>query len=111
MKRSDVALNPSLSSSGPLILVIVTGLWFGRNSAQESLTPAEERRKQAVTQALNPATGGGFGQPGALNAFLIAMVLFEPGTMRVDNAEHKLPGWLIPQYRQVFAESLPSQTS
>ena len=78
---------------------------------QESLTPAEERRKQAVTQALNPATGGGFGQPGALNAFLIAMVLFEPGTMRVDNAEHKLPGWLIPQYRQVFAESLPSQTS
>ena len=78
---------------------------------KESLTPAEEHRKQAVTQALNPSTGGGFGQPGALNAFLIAMVLFEPGTMRVDDAEHKLPGWLIPQYRQVFAESLPSQAS
>ena len=34
------------------------------------------------------------------------MVLFEPGTMRVDGADHKLPGWLIPQYKQVFAESL-----
>lgn len=78
---------------------------------KEALTPAEEHRKQAVTQALNPATGGGFGRPGALNAFLIAMVLFEPGTMRVDGAEHKLPGWLLPQYQQVFAESLPAHSA
>ena len=46
-----------------------------------------------------------------MNAFLIAMVLFEAGTMRVDNAEQKLPGWLLPQYQQVFADSLPDQSS
>ena len=66
---------------------------------KEALTPVEEHKKHTVTQALNTATGGGFGRPGAVNAFLIAMVLFEPGTMRVDGAEHKLPGWLIPQYQ------------
>ncbi|WP_236629511.1 hypothetical protein [Synechococcus sp. BS55D] len=76
---------------------------------KEALTPVEEHKKHAVTQALNPASGGGFGRQGALNAFLIAMVLFEPGTMRVDGAEHKLPGWLFPHYQQVFAESLPAQ--
>ena len=75
---------------------------------KESLTPAEEHRKQVATQALNPLAGGGFGKPGALNSFLIAMVLFEPGTMQVENAEQKIPRWLLPQYQQVFAESLPS---
>ena len=78
---------------------------------KEALTSAEEQKKQRVTQALNPSVGGGFGQPGAMNAFLIAMVLFEAGTMRVDNAEQKLPGWLLPQYQQVFADSLPAQSS
>nr|WP_255615998.1 hypothetical protein [Synechococcus sp. MU1642] len=78
---------------------------------KESLTPEEERRKQAVIQALNPAAGGGFGRPGAVNAFLTAMVLFEPGTMQVDGAEQKIPGWLLPQYQQVFAESLPAQSA
>ena len=78
---------------------------------KEALTPAEERKKQLVTQALNTATGGGFGRPGAINAFLVAMVLFEPGTMRVDDAERKLPAWIVPQYQQVFAESLPTHSS
>ena len=78
---------------------------------KEALTPAEEHKKQSVTQALNTATGGGFGRPGAVNAFLIAMILFEPGTMRVDSAENKLPGWIVPQYQQVFADSLPGQPS
>ena len=78
---------------------------------KEALIPAEENKKHLVTQALNPDVGGGFGHPGALNAFLIAMVLFEPGTMRVDAADRKLPGWLLPQYQQVFAESLPTHSS
>ena len=78
---------------------------------KEALSPVEESKRHSVTQALNPAAGGGFGKPGSVNAFLIAMILFEPGTMRVDGAEHKLPGWLIPQYQQVFAESLPAQNS
>ena len=79
---------------------------------KEALEVGEEKhKKQSVIQALNPEAGGGFGKPGAVNAFLIAMVLFEPGTMRVDNAEQKLPGWLLPQYQQVFAESLPAHSS
>ena len=78
---------------------------------KEALEPAEERRKQSAISALTPENGGGFGQPGAVNAFLIAMVMFEPGSMRVDGAEHKLPGWLFPQYQQVFAESLPVQSA
>ena len=78
---------------------------------KEALEPAEERRRQSVIQALNPETGGGFGMPGSVNAFLIAMILFEPGTMRVDGAEQKLPGWLFPQYQKVFAESLPPQSA
>ena len=78
---------------------------------KEPLTPVEDQKKYAVTQLLNTSAGGGFGKPGALNAFLNAMVLFEPGTMRVDDAERKLPNWLFVKYQQVFAESLPSQGS
>ena len=78
---------------------------------KESLTPAEEHRKQAATQALNTAVGGGFGKPRSLNAFLIAMVLYEPGTMRVDGAEQKLPSWLLHQYQQIFAESLSTHST
>ena len=78
---------------------------------KESLTPAEEHKKNAVTKVLNPVLGGGFGSPGAVNAFLIAMILYEPGTMQVDGAEQKIPGWLLPQYQQVFVESLPYQSA
>lgn len=76
---------------------------------KEAMTPAEEQKKQAVTHKLNPAAGGGFGAPGALNAFLIAMVLFEPGSMRVNEAERKLPAWLLSNYQQIFAEPLVQQ--
>ena len=78
---------------------------------KEALTPSEERKKHDVTQKLNPSSGGGFGRPGAVNAFLIAMVLFEPGTMRVDDADRKLPAWLLPQYQQVFDDLLSAQSS
>ena len=40
----------------------------------EPMTPSEEEMKHAVTQKLNPAVGGGFGTPGAINAVLVAMV-------------------------------------
>ena len=78
---------------------------------KEALNPAEEHKKNVVTQNLNAEAGGGFGKPGAINSFLIAMVLFEPGTMRVENAQNKLPGWLLPQYQQVFAESIPANSN
>ena len=48
----------------------------------------------------------GFGTPGAINAFLVAMLYFEPGSMRVEGAEQKLPAWLFPHYQQIFAQPL-----
>ena len=72
----------------------------------ELLTPAEEAKKQTATVRLQPAQGGGFGTPGALNAFLVAMLFFQPGSMKVEGAEHKIPGWLLGAYQQIFAEPL-----
>ena len=73
------------------------------------MTPTEEQKKHAVTQKLNPASGEGFGTPGAINAVLVAMVLFEPGTMKINDAEQKLPAWLLPSYQQIFAQPLVQQ--
>ena len=73
---------------------------------KEPMTPVEEEKKHYVTQMLNPASGGGFGKPGAINAVLVAMTLFEPGTMRINSAEQQLPSWLLPSYQQIFATSL-----
>lgn len=76
---------------------------------KEAMTPIEEQKKQLVTQKLTPGNGGGFGSPGAINAFLIAMALFEPGSMRVNEPERQLPGWLLASYQQIFAESIVQQ--
>ena len=75
---------------------------------KETLSPADEARKQAAVRKLDPGLGGGFGTPGATNAVLITMVYFLPGTMKVDGAEQKLPTWLLPHYQQVFAQALPA---
>jgi len=75
---------------------------------KEALQPAEEQMKTAVTTKLQPSSGGGFGTPGAVNAFLVAMAFYEPGSMQVEGAEHKLPAWLLPGYREVFAQALPA---
>jgi hypothetical protein len=73
---------------------------------KEPLSPADEQRKQLATQKLSPAQGGGFQTPGAVNAFLVAMLYYVPGQMKVDGAEQKLPGWLLPGYTEVFARPL-----
>jgi len=75
---------------------------------KEPLQPAEDQLKSAVTTKLSPSNGGGFGTPGAVNAFLVAMAFYEPGSMQVEDAEHKLPAWLLPGYREVFAQALPA---
>lgn len=74
---------------------------------KEPLVPEDETRKQKAVNTLNPKAGGGFGTPGALNSFLIAMVFFSPGSMKVDAAAEKLPAWLLPFYEEVFAKELP----
>jgi len=76
---------------------------------KEAMTPVEEQKKQLVTHKLTPGNGGGFGSPGAINAFLVAMVLFEPGSMRVNEPERQLPAWLLASYQQIFAESIVQQ--
>ena len=69
----------------------------------------ELQKLTLVTQKLNPSAGGGFGTAGAINSVLVAMVLFEPGTMKISGAEEKLPAWLLPSYQQIFAHPLVQQ--
>ena len=75
---------------------------------KEPLTQEDEDRKQIAVTKLNPQAGGGFGKSGALNAFLTVMVYFTPGSMKVDDAEQKLPAWLVPAYQEIFAKALPA---
>ena len=76
---------------------------------KEPMTPIEEQKKHYVTNKLSPSSGGGFGKPGAINAILIAMTLFEPGTMHINNAEQQLPSWLLTPYQQIFADQQSQQ--
>ena len=71
---------------------------------KEPMMPVEEDIKHTVTSKLSPASGGGFGRPGALNAVLIAMTLFEPGSMSINNADEQLPSWLLSHYKQIFVQ-------
>ena len=73
---------------------------------KEPLDGAEEAQKQAATAKLQPSQGGGFGTPGATNAFLVAMLYYLPGSMQVEGAEQKLPAWLLAGYQQIFAAPL-----
>ena len=77
---------------------------------KEPLTPDSQSLKDQITQKLSPSLGGGFGQPGAINAMLVAMLFFEPGTMQVNGAAEKLPNWLLPGYQDIFAKPLNSST-
>ena len=63
---------------------------------KETLNSQDQTIKDQVSHKLTPSLGGGFGQPGSTNAMLVAMLYFEPGTMKVDGAEEKLlPGCLV----------------
>ena len=83
--------------------VIVIGRWFVQDCrrADDSGGGAE---KHAATQKLNPELGGGW-HTWCL-AVLVAMTLFEPGTMRISTPDQKLPAWLLDNYQQIFAEPL-----
>ena len=70
------------------------------------LSPAMMQLKEQVKSRLSPAEGGGFGTPQAASAFLVAMMLYEPGSMQVEGAEQKLPAWLLSGYQQIFSAAL-----
>lgn len=75
---------------------------------KEPLQPAEEQLRAAATKKLQPREGGGFGTPAAINAFLVAMAFYEPGSMQVADAQQKLPAWLYGPYQDLFAKALTS---
>ena len=77
---------------------------------EEQRRPEDEQRLQAAVKGLDPSQGGGFGRPGAVNALLVAMLYFKPGTMQVADADQQLPGWLRENYKQIFVVE-PAQAS
>ena len=77
---------------------------------EEQRRPEDEQRMQEAVKGLDPSQGGGFGRPGAVNALLVAMLYFKPGTMQVADADQNLPGWLHENYKQIFVVE-PAQSS
>jgi hypothetical protein len=74
----------------------------------EPLSSEDNTLKSNAVTKLDPAQGGGFGTPGSLNAFLVSMMYFLPGSMKVDDPEIKIPSWLLSSYTEIFANSLSS---
>jgi hypothetical protein len=74
----------------------------------EGLDDIESVIKNKVTQLLTPSHGGGFGMKGSINAFLVAMLFYLPGTMKVDDAEAKLPAWIYNNYRDIYLSQIES---
>lgn len=78
---------------------------------KEPLNQRDEMKKSLATNRLQPSQGGGFGTPGSINALLIAMVYFEPGSMKIDDAQSKLPSWLYSNFQQIFMQPLQQGVS
>ncbi len=70
----------------------------------EAMTEAEQQILQQLTDISK-----GLVHPQAINALLGAMLYFVPGTMRVPDANTRLPQWLFDDYEKVF-ESVFAQT-
>ena len=77
---------------------------------KEELNQDDQVIKNNAVLRLSPDQGGGFQVPGATNAFLIAMLYYVPGTMKVDNPQDKIPAWLLQGYQDVFASSLTTSS-
>ena len=69
---------------------------------KESLNDSDQAIKNGCVQVLNPSEGGGFSHPRSLNALLVSMMYFLPGTMKVSNPQQNIPSWLIKPYEQIF---------
>ena len=73
---------------------------------KEPMSADDQEFKSRAVSKLSPTEGGGFNTPGSTNAFLIAMLFYVPGTMKVDDAHEKIPQWLLQGYEDVFARSI-----
>ena len=69
---------------------------------KEPLNQRDEMKKSLATNRLQPSQGGGFGTPGAINALLIAMVYFEPGSMKIDDAQSKVAILALSNFQQIL---------
>lgn len=74
----------------------------------EVMSSEDQSLKSNAADRLSPSKGGGFSTPGAVNSFLISMLFYLPGTMKVDDASNKIPSWLLEGYNEVFAKPLRS---
>ena len=72
----------------------------GIQSQQSS--PADISIKNKATQMLDPSQNGGFGTPGSVNAFLVALLYYLPGSVRIEDADTKVPAWLLSSYKEIF---------
>jgi FkbM family methyltransferase len=63
----------------------------------EELTQEEQIFVQQLTQLTK-----GLIHPQAINGLLASMLYFKPGTMRIPNADNRLPHWLISDYKNIF---------
>jgi len=69
---------------------------------REPLGEYQLQTRTMIIDKLNPAIGGGFGSPQSINHFLAAMLLYAPGSMKVESPEQKIPAWIYPMYRELF---------
>ncbi len=65
--------------------------------------PLIEIEQYFLTQLTQQAIG--LKQENALNSLMVCMLYYPPGRMLVQNAETRLPNWLIKDYKRVFETS------
>lgn len=70
------------------------------------LTDKDLALKQLAVDSLDPNKNGGFGTPNSTNSFLVAMMYFIPGSMKVDEASTKMPKWIYPNYKAIYEAAL-----
>ena len=91
-----------LFSTDLMINAVSCSIWY----PNEPLSNEDNVLKTDCVARLNPSSGGGFGTPRSTNAFLVAMMYFSPGEMKVDNPENKIPSWLLHNYNSTFAAAI-----
>jgi len=77
-------------------------LLLGSGFQKEPLDSDEEQYKQAITQV-----AVGLQAPKSLNAMMVAMLYYPTDKLRVQDAETRLPAWLLGDYKNIFEGKTP----
>lgn len=70
---------------------------LNRGIQREALTPEEQKFLHEITQKAI-----GLKQSDSLNSLMVLMLYYPPGKILVANADHRLPEWLLKDYKRVF---------